>query len=109
MSKTPYTPGPWKVSQCFKVVETAERYHPIGTPIVQLNPCGSIAHEESEANCRLIASAPDLVEALRELTAQTASCNARQHAGLEVMPEDWAALYQATNTAHAALEKAGCL
>jgi hypothetical protein len=61
-TKTEHTPGPWKVSQCFKLIE---RDSVLGTPIATLNPAGAICQDENEANARLIALATDMERLLR--------------------------------------------
>ena len=73
MSKTEWTPGPWRVmtiSPEIKVNPTAE-FMPFGS-------CGCcdgvwINGDNPEANAHLIAAAPDLYTALLELYQDTAS------------------------------------
>ena len=55
-----YTPGPWKVSRCWSQT--------CGDNYVIDNESGDEA--EMQANARLIATAPELLEALVELAAQ---------------------------------------
>ena len=70
MSK--HTPGPWVFSaidstEGFLVVEKARPQSLVAT-VCKRNGCGwACPHEEPWANARLIAAAPDLLEALREM------------------------------------------
>lgn len=68
MSK--HTPGPWEVGQQRRFEELTPRWiirpegeFPHGLWIAD---GGWIGHEETEANARLIAAAPDLLAALKE-------------------------------------------
>lgn len=65
-----HTPGPWRL------VETAGRfdtrvngylikYGPVGNWLAHVEACGNAALD-NEANARLIAAAPDMLEALRD-------------------------------------------
>ena len=70
MSK--HTPGPWKVSSSGNDIENA-----YGAGV-----CALYADESSEANARLIAAAPELLEALERLVAANADLNERTGNGL---------------------------
>lgn len=63
--KTQYTPGPWKARQWGETIDISNG----DTSICNLNPCGvydsGIPKRIHSANARLIASAPDLLEALK--------------------------------------------
>ena len=61
---------------------------------------------EAAANARLIASAPELLASLRIITDISQRINDIQHAGQTVYPDTWADLYQATNSAKAAIARA---
>lgn len=62
--KTKHTPGPWRF-------DFAKTYWHVGGPTDVDGTCGYIcripARGPAEANARLIASAPDLLEALTEI------------------------------------------
>ena len=53
-----------------------------------------------------IVASPELLSSLKELTKLASSMNAIQHAGLEVDPDLWSELNQATNKAKAIIAKA---
>lgn len=68
MSETKHTPGPWKVyAECDQIVVAEDSVYG-----VQVADCGKPNGDEyqpregeAEANARLIASAPELLEALK--------------------------------------------
>jgi len=115
--KNTHTPGPWSDGFAIQSLST-------GQPVCRVIStakwsskqdalkfgCGGFANqtdeETAQANARLIAAAPAMLEALKEILRQAANCNARQHAGLEVMPEHWAALFDAQSAAYAVVSKA---
>ena len=59
MIETHHTPGPWAVAETFSPCVL------IGDGYVQLP-----VNDEAQANARLIAAAPELLEALQRLSAQ---------------------------------------
>lgn len=70
--KTKHTPGPWQVNGSWLNIETGNRH----TAVESVLPGGfgmvaslehSFTRESEEANARLIAAAPELLEALKEL------------------------------------------
>ena len=65
MSK--HTPGPWKVRNQYWIVG------PDGGSICKTEYADGIAVKSREENARLIAAAPDLLEALRVLTQEADS------------------------------------
>lgn len=67
-TKTKHSPGPWRVVNDTAIVgpgydERADRPQPV---IVE-HSSGGIAFVEAKANARLIAAAPELYEALKDL------------------------------------------
>ena len=93
--KTQHTPGPWRASsQC--IVEPTNAT----VAITMANACDSV--EQRDANARLIAAAPDLLEALKDLLDRAE----RQAAGMlvEASCEVW---YAHRDAARAAIAKAG--
>lgn len=57
--KTKYTPGPWRIKQ-----------YDCGMPLVEFDDLGSYASvcgQNKEANAKLIASAPELLNRLKQL------------------------------------------
>jgi hypothetical protein len=60
-----HTPGPWKAIRALIVMDVAER------PVIaqMCDPAGS--YHEMQANARLIAAAPDMLEALTKIIAAT--------------------------------------
>lgn len=68
MSKTKFTPGPWKLHPnndyifSFKSLDDWDNPRPICSPAVIYKE-----NEENEANARLIAAAPELYDAVKEL------------------------------------------
>jgi hypothetical protein len=89
-----HTPGPWSIWRDFNVI--ADK----GTRAIA--NCGGFSnsrnaeadHEENVANARLIAAAPDLLEALKEMVR------------LELLLETYGPLDRACNMARAAILKA---
>ena len=61
MSASKHTPGPWRVSGHRLAVFTKLN----GINVVVADCDRTLGYSESEANARLIASAPDLLEALK--------------------------------------------
>jgi len=66
---TQHTPGPWQVSPAPSSIKGAKTslsiIRNIGGYVATAYP-GGMQREEAEANARLIAAAPDLLEALRQ-------------------------------------------
>ena len=62
--KNRFTPGPWEVdaSECLKVRNTSGSI----AMIMQTHLRGRRNNDETHANARLIAAAPDMLEALRD-------------------------------------------
>jgi len=61
---------------------------------------------KAKANARLIAAAPDMINALKELQTQADRMNNRQHAGITVDKGDWARLFRICNIARDVITKA---
>ena len=59
-----YTPGPWTVNKDGTQVRTVERHD--GHWVWVASMVGGATRAEREANARLIAAAPELLEALRQ-------------------------------------------
>lgn len=59
-----HTPGPWEIDATYP--EQSKKIHPVGSTIGVAIAFGD-DEEETEANARLIASAPDLLSALQEV------------------------------------------
>lgn len=81
--KAQHTPGPWKVSRTGEELQISA----ISTPgyfAVIRGACAG-AHEQGEANARLIAAAPELLEALEELVGWLAEARLEMggHIGLD--------------------------
>jgi hypothetical protein len=79
-----YTPGPW--TQEFEIdgVRTFTRVKAHGVALATTAPqCGRPHHrEEAEANARLIASAPDMLEALKAVLTWSDQANPAGYGGL---------------------------
>ena len=72
MIETHHTPGPWQLAQDGSIgsIETASGQVPIGQSF-QTRPIRRAEdHMERIANARLMAAAPELLEALQRLSAQ---------------------------------------
>jgi hypothetical protein len=71
MSAAKHTPGPWHVKQLMSYVDQFEIRGPrdSGVMVARTIEWGSAAEgdDPSEANARLIAAAPELLEALQEM------------------------------------------
>lgn len=57
-----YTPGPWEIA--------TGQPHIVRAPFAGYHIADTFAHRTSRANARLIAAAPDLLEALQDLLDQ---------------------------------------
>jgi len=67
-----FTPGPWAVERADDAYCIAN----VGNLVIM--PCGGkVKHDNAEADARLIASAPDLLEALEMIVAEADSYTAR--------------------------------
>lgn len=66
--KTKHTPGPWKICGGFIADSRGEAAIAKFVPIDGVTWCDSAAGNETQANARLIAAAPELLAALQELT-----------------------------------------
>jgi len=60
-----HTPGPWVIDPCWDIL--GNTYD--GNGMVCQITTDAVPRDEAEANARLIAAAPDLLEALREATS----------------------------------------
>ena len=54
----------------------------------------------------LIAAAPELLEALKELSQLAHGLNKSQHAGIKINPGEWSLLYQVCNKSNGIIAKA---
>ena len=90
MTQDKHTKGPWEVdaSECLKVRNTSGSI----AMIMQTHLRGRRSNDETHANARLIAAAPDMLEALM-LTQRTGMSGAQQ---LEAMQAARAAIAKAT-------------
>jgi hypothetical protein len=70
MSNTKHTPGPWMVDRPGTLFHIRTMDEINGT-VATCDPC-DFATQEQLANARLIAAAPELLEALRELVESVA-------------------------------------
>ena len=61
MNRAQSTPGPWRIGDAGRTVFGPPNGHPAPE---------MVAHQVSRANARLIAAAPDMLEALRAVAAQ---------------------------------------
>lgn len=67
-----FTPGPWVV----ELADDAYCIANVGNLVIM--PCGGkVKHDNAEADARLIAAAPDLLEALEMIVAEADSYTAR--------------------------------
>lgn len=77
-----HTPGPWRTysargsdgEHCYWGIDPEGDYRGTIGSSHDAEHIGGITKEESEANARLIAAAPELLEALDEMTAICAAC-----------------------------------
>jgi hypothetical protein len=78
-----YTPGPWRASpakpdgSCFRA-DVVTRSRKSGLDIMPAQAAGYTANEAA-ANAQLIAAAPDLLEALKNLVPPDADCVRSSH------------------------------
>lgn len=72
MSNQGFTPGPWVVQRAADAYCIAS----IGNLVI-MPSSGKVKHDNTEADARLIAAAPDLLEALEMIVAEADSYTAR--------------------------------
>jgi hypothetical protein len=70
--QTGYTPGPWHIGVKQAGINIYDAH---GWQVADASPLGDDSNGECKANGRLIAAAPELVEALRELAAECETCD----------------------------------
>jgi hypothetical protein len=103
MSK--HTPGPWGVGSAPRSAHTNKDkclYIHGADPYAMVCELGSEKHPEHQANARLIAAAPDLLAALRDVLRYCVTSSGLPDLGKGRTPEQQAAM----NQARAAIEKA---
>ncbi len=102
-NKAQHSPLPWKVAH--GIISDHPEIAARGGAMCVADGLGN--GPEAEANAALIVRAVNhadkLAERLRELSRLVHQNNALQHAGIEVSPEAWGEMYQATSEAKAAL------
>jgi hypothetical protein len=62
-----HTPGPWSADRIWDIPETKVHAYCCGKPYALAEVYPMPSADEREANARLIAAAPELLQALREL------------------------------------------
>ncbi|MGK9045857.1 hypothetical protein KXR63_00660 [Stutzerimonas chloritidismutans] len=72
MSNQGFTPGPWVVQRAADAYCIAS----VGNLVI-MPSSGKVKHDNTEADARLIAAAPDLLEALEMIVAEADSYTAR--------------------------------
>lgn len=88
-----HTPGPWSYHSWQRSdgtrfgIETADHRHGLGSIAPNENASTLLTMEQHEANARLIAAAPELLEALRELTRWVDIAIAPNYTAHRPMPE----------------------
>jgi len=105
MTKTKHTPGPWEISPKNEAIITGENGDVnIATmwEAFHLDERTGERVEEAYANARLIAAAPDLLEALENLVFLH-TCEQEGIESGQPTPEEW---YTAVNAAEKAIQKA---
>lgn len=110
MSEAKHTPGPWS----FRTdgVTGDNGIHADGTGIfaeafADIRRAGEDARDEAHANARLIAAAPELLAALKKLTAEMVGIGGFGPEIRELVGNtNWAVLTQRVQEAHAAIAKA---
>lgn len=104
-----FTPGEWRfdtvsyfdeAGEYFKVTDVQD-VTIADVPVNSLDPI-----MWALGNAYLIAAAPDLYDALRDLVTVASPLLSKQHAGNRIYPEEWSILYDSVNRARAALKKA---
>lgn len=108
--KTQHTPSPWTISE-HEHANVIFSDNGVICDVFHANEDDDMtasveSREESDANARLIAAAPELLSALERLSQKTRRANDIQHSGGKIEPEDWSELYALTNEAQAAIAKA---
>ncbi len=71
MTKSQHTPGPWKAHMNFIMCNAPMKSSYF---IAQVNPDPTMSNEEALANARLIAAAPELLEALEQVDGYFTAC-----------------------------------
>lgn len=98
MTTTKHTPGPWVVDHSFDILAEGT-YEQGGWRVAEVRKFDE--REESHANARLIAAAPELLAALRELV-QFVNCAS----AVELEQPNKCAAYQSARAAIAKAESA---
>ena len=98
-TKSKHTPGGWIVYPFKAFVLPADRLDPDDAPIcAMLWPTDKRSEEETQANARLVAAAPELLEALRNLVG-LAEMRGSLHEYRAALDEARAAIAKATGGA----------
>lgn len=72
MTKTPYTPGPWRIAETTKVLlDNARLIRPVDDRNYEYGAVAAIAIGTSQQDAHLIVAAPELLEALEGLLGDT--------------------------------------
>ena len=106
-----FTPGPWTLCRTIDGEKTVA-FHVAADPHGSLHPVveyreGKVrAPEEIEANARLISAAPELVEALRDVTQHLHVLSAGEVDDPKAGITGWRECHEAIDRARAALAKA---
>jgi hypothetical protein len=83
-----HTPGPWSAERVWDIPETKVHAYFHGEPYALAEVYSTFTSGEREANAKLIAAAPDLLDALRAMReafpSHGASMNAQQAAAFEL-------------------------
>ena len=74
MEQQKHTPGPWE-AEWHRKYKQWNVFPESGKAVVSVTDlCGEYSKEETEANARLIAAAPDLLEALKAIVSNQIRC-----------------------------------
>ena len=74
-----HTPGPWRLKELREIVSEASNRH---IAKVTFPAFGFVGYDEADANARLIAVAPEMLDALRELLSIVQSGDAPAYGNL---------------------------
>jgi hypothetical protein len=110
MAERKHTPGPWEVHYG-TIVEVGNRYSLRCLESHEMTDDGkfsSALFDETRANARLIAAAPELLEALADLADKVEMAVAIHHSqrGGDIFEDDWQKLFDLAKSARSVIAKA---
>ena len=101
-----HTPGPWHINPLFDYSVNSEKKHVTMVNVSVRGKECDVDHPEAQANARLIAAAPDLLEACKLAKQHLDAMRLESGMGNVLLPFEKAAFEQVDTALTAAIEKA---